>query len=730
MTEHVAPGDAYAPFGKLIKMLHPRAGGIAIYGADGQALWYSDGVENTDLHQLAAAIFGTDEAPAGEVAERVKTSPVRGERAVVLPLLDESRKGALLGALAVELDVSGQSESMIASLFGPVLACIARQLKLEEVATGASERAAGGDDLELLLGGDSGSGDGDALEQLVQNCVDHLDGVLGALVIPDKSLTICRAPAGQQLTTEDTVLTRTHRHLLAWVQLNDRPMVVNRVVQGKQTDAPPFKILSCPIRDINNRVAGILGLFRRPDSPDFEVRDVRILELMARKVVTILDSDYDKLTGLLNRPAFERQAQVVLDQTEQDNSLLYVDIDKLHLINDTFGFHAGDEVIRRFADILKEQLGDDDFAGRIAGDRFAVLLPQRDLAVAQNLSEALCKALAALRYLKGDKSLPMSMSVGVAQLRGGSEHLAHGLAAAEVACKAAKDRGRNRVEVFKDDDASIIKRHNDIFVFASLQDALRNNTFCLDAQPIVPLANPERLAGLEVLVRMQGENGEKVAPDKFLSAAERYQLMPALDRWVVSNTFEQVAAYHDVLAAGLLSVSVNLSGQSITSESFVDFLLQQLMEGDVAPELVVFELTETAAVADLERAEGFIRSVQDLGCRVALDDFGSGLSSFAYLKNLPVDCLKIDGSFVRDVATNRISESMVVAINQVARVMGLETVAEYVENTEIAEKLASLGVDFGQGFHLGRPQPLEQRLAELAGSDELHTRRSGSTTAA
>ena len=306
-----------------------------------------------------------------------------------------------------------------------------------------------------------------------------------------------------------------------------------------------------------------------------------------------------------------------------------------------------------------------------------------------------------------------------------------GLAAAEVACKAAKDRGRNRVEVFKDDDASIVKRHNDIFVFASLQDALRNNTFFLDAQPIVSLEKLDRMVGLEILVRMRGEKGEKVSPDKFLSAAERYQLMPALDRWVVSNALEQTAAYHDVLAAGRIGVSINISGQSITSESFVDFLLHELMEGDVAPELIAFELTETAAVADLDRAERFIRSVQELGCRVALDDFGSGLSSFAYLKNLPVDCLKIDGgSFVRDVVTNRISESMVVAINQVARVMGLETVAEYVEDQAIADKLASLGVDFGQGFHLGRPEPLEQRLAALADRDELRSRRSGSTTAA
>lgn len=728
MASQTPSGDAYAPFGKLIKMLHPRVGSMVIYGPDGAAVWYSDGVENTDLHALAATVFKPEAGAVGGTGQGLQRDTSGGDRAVLLPLVSPQGTG-LLGALAMEFDIQGQSETMIASLFNPVLDCITRQLQLEHDVTDLSERSAGGHDLAFLLGDEQASSQGDALEQLVQNCVNHLDGELGALVIPDKGVTICRAPAGK-VATEDTVLTRTHRHLLAWVQLNDRPMVVNTVVQGNQADAPPFKILSCPVRDASNRVAGILGVFRPPTGADFSERDTRMLELMARKVISILDSDYDTLTGLLNCPAFERQAQTILDNPDAHHGLLYVDIDKLHLINDSFGFDAGDEVIKRFAEILRERLGPQDLAGRIAGDRFAVLLHAQDLSNAQGFAESLCEAMASLRYLRGDKSVPMSMSVGTARLTGGGDNLAHALAAAEVACKAAKDRGRNRVEAFQDDDASIIRRHDDIVVFASLQEALRNNTFCLEAQPIVPLAEPHRLAGFEILVRMRGEDGELIAPDKFLNAAERYQLMPALDRWVVSNTLQQVAVYHEVIAAGRLAVSINISGQSICSESFVEFLLNQLMEGSVAPELLTFEITETAAVADLVRAENFIRSVQELGCRVALDDFGSGLSSFAHLKNLPVNCLKIDGSFVRDMVTNRISESMVVAINEVARVMGLETAAEYVESEAIADKLASLGIGSGQGFYLGRPEPLEQRLAALSTLDELRNRRRGGTTAA
>ncbi len=713
--------DAHGPFGQLIKMLLPRAGNVALYNAAAEPIWLSDGCEDPDVHELVAGLL---EGPPQQIPRTGRVVATAGGERICLFRLCGGADESLLGVLAVDLGEQGRSsDSMIASLLQPVVACLETRMVLEHnMLTRGAQADAGNGDLELLLAvDDAGSGETNALEQLVQSCVDHLNCRVGALVIPEQSLTICRTGTGTGTGAGGTepagVLTRTEKHLLAWVQLNDRPMVVNRVIQQADVDAPPYKILSCPIRDPNKRVTGILGVFRDERERDFELRDVRILELMCRKAVTLLDSSYDKFTGLLNRPAFERQVQSVLNDPRSDGGdcLLYIDIDKLHLVNNTFGFQAGDEVIRRFADVVRDRLGEQDLMGRIAGDRFAILLVDHSLEASRAVAENLREAMSSLRYLRGDRTVSVSISVGVAACGAAGQRFAHALAAAEVACKAAKDRGRNRVEVYEEDDLSIVKRHNDIYVFASLQEALRQNQFRLDAQPIVPLEGDlTEPAAFEVLVRLQNPEGELVAPDKFLSAAERYQLMPAIDRWVFCNTLGFLRDYVSALQARSVSFTINISGQSLGSDGFLQFLGSHLRSSGVPPELLCFEITETAAVANLERAENFICAMTGMGCRFALDDFGSGLSSFAYLRNLRVHTLKIDGSFVREAAENQISESMVVAIAQVAKVMGLQTVAEYVESESIAAKLRSIGVDYGQGFFLGRPRPIDQVLADLA----------------
>jgi diguanylate cyclase (GGDEF)-like protein len=708
--------DVHGPFGKLIRMLLPRAGTVTIYDKAGEALWLSDGCEEPEVHELVVERLRDDPQQIPRSGEVIITDG--GERICLFRLCGPADK-RLLGVLAVDLGEQGSSsDSMIISFLQPVVECIEHRMAIEQNLASLSRQASHGNDLDLLLAvDDSGDGDSNGLEQLVASCVEHLECAVGALVIPEKGVTICRHADAAKDGESAGLLTRTEKHLLAWAQLNDRPMVVNRVIQQAGNDAPPYKILSCPIREPNKRVAGILGMFRDPQAPDFELRDVRILELMSRKAVTLLDNSYDSFTGLLNRPAFEREVQVHLDEPppEAGHGLLYIDIDKLHIVNNAFGFAAGDEIIRRFADVTRERLGHKDLMGRIAGDRFAILLVDRNLDDSRGVAEDLREAMGGLRYLKGDRTVSVSISVGVAPCTAGGQRFAHALAAAEVACKAAKDRGRNRVEVFEEDDLSLVKRHNDIYVFAGLQEALRQDQFRLDAQPICPLQTDSREpTAFEVLVRLQNPAGELVAPDKFLSAAERYQLMPAIDRWVFMNTLNHLRGSVDTLVSRSIGFTINISGQSLGSDGFLQFLVSHLRTSGVPPQLLCFEVTETAAVANLDRAEAFIAEMTKLGCRFALDDFGSGLSSFAYLRNLRVHTLKIDGSFVREAAKNQISESMVVAITQVARVMGLSTVAEYVESESIAEKLRTIGVDFGQGFHLGRPRPLQAVLADLA----------------
>jgi Amt family ammonium transporter len=308
----------------------------------------------------------------------------------------------------------------------------------------------------------------------------------------------------------------------------------------------------------------------------------------------------------------------------------------------------------------------------------------------------------------------VSTSAGVAELPESQNPLAHGLANAEIACKAAKDRGRDRAEIYQDGDQSIMRRHTDVLVVQRLHEAIANDRFVLYAQPILPLGAERSEPRFELLLRMLSEEGTPLPPEKFLSAAERYQLLPAIDRWVVKNALASLAAHADALKGRGLRFSINISGPSIADEAFLEFLETSIKGSGLAPESLCFELTETAAVTNLTRADRLMQRLRVLGCSFALDDFGTGLSSLVYLKSLPVSVLKIDGAFVRDAGGNQRTEAMVRAIAQLAHTMGMETVAEFVETDESRTRMAALGVDFGQGFAIGRPVPLPEVLGDLA----------------
>jgi EAL domain-containing protein (putative c-di-GMP-specific phosphodiesterase class I) len=308
----------------------------------------------------------------------------------------------------------------------------------------------------------------------------------------------------------------------------------------------------------------------------------------------------------------------------------------------------------------------------------------------------------------------VSISIGVALLDTAAGEVMHSLAAAETACKAAKDRGRNRVEVYQANDASLVRRFADINIVGQLRAAIDADRLWLAAQLIVPLAGAgNRQPHFELLLRMLDEDGHSVGPDRFLSAANRYQLMPEIDRWVIKKAIEMLKPHAQLLAGTSMSFAINFSGQSLKDEDFVDFVLDRIRSSGLDPRVFCFELTESATIANIGRAESLIRSLRQLGCGVALDDFGTGLSSLAYLRQLPVSMLKIDGSFVRDILKDPRAESLVRAIAQLARSMSIATVAEYVETEEIRALVATLGVDYGQGYAIGKPRPFVDVLAEL-----------------
>ena len=701
-------GIGYAPYGQLVKMLLPSAGSTAIYDSAGELLWCSDGYERPDLRALLDSLRSDGDETL--VSQGRVCTTAAGVPSFVAAL--RSEEGQCLGSIVVELS-QGQTTryagSMVASLLRPILDCLQSRMSLEHTVL-TSHHEDDDSSLDLLLTVDEHDReDASALDKLLTHCAQHLGCAMGAISIPDANLTVS-CFLDERIATSQ-LLDRTQRHLLAWAQLNDRPMVVNRITNAAEMAA--YKILSCPIRDPHNRVTGLIALFRNPESEDFELRDVRILEFVSRKVVSILASQHDALTGLVNPLIFERRVQNILDRSEaQTRALLYIDIDKLQLVNEAFGLQAGDEVIQRLAEVIRMTTNGSAIASRVGGDRFALFLPTEETASrATDLGRRILTAASQLSYMNGSQAVPVSSSIGIALATQAGERAAHLIASAELACKRAKQQGRNRIEVFGDHDVVMLGRRKQLFASTSLQDALRNNEFRLEAQPIIGLrVRPAESVALELLVRMHSRTGELIAPDKFFDAAERYELLPAIDRWVMCSVVELLKRSELPIDALPYSFTLNVSAQSLAGEQFARFALDQLEHAGLPPSAFCFEIKESTAVNHLRQAERFIGELNAAGCKIALDDFGFGLSSLAHLKRLPVQFLKIDGRFVRRVLEDKVAESIVSGITKAARTLGVGTIAKHVESEALADKLRELDVDFGQGFFLGRPQSFAQLL--------------------
>jgi diguanylate cyclase (GGDEF)-like protein len=720
-----APVEAtsFDPYGQIVKMLMPRAQAIAIYDRMGLPIWLNDGVDTPGLHRLVRQAL-TSELHPGSREDGFAELLDRDHSAYAFMLRDV--EGELVGAIGIvfrepDRKAAARPFALVHSLLRPALECLRREL-VAQYSIGSLQRSLSlrDRDLELLLGAapdDAADGESaDDLAKLVQGCVDHLGGAVAALLIPDKNIAVCRTGSGTPPREGASLLTRVHRPLLAWTQLHRRTLLANRSVEHRALGAVGLKVLSCPVMHGAQQVLGLLALFKPPSAPDFDLRQVRIVELLARRVAWILMNAYDPATGLLTRPAFEKRAQSMIELSSPGgHCVIYIDIDRMHVLNENLGMHVGDEVIVRVAESIRRSLAPRMFAARISGDRYAVFVADTSIAAAQSIAEGLRESLTRLGCVARGRAVEVSGSFGVARVAEGERPLAHALAAAEIACKAAKDRGRDRVEVYEESDQSIVRRYTDVTLVGTLRRALAEDRFRLEAQAIVPLNGLAPGPKYELLLRMTDESGQSVSPERFLSAAERYQLAPAIDRWVVRRVLTLLGERSAALAGRRACFAVNISGQSLGDPEFCAFLEEALRRSPVPPALLSFELTETAAVANIVRAESLMRRVRELGHDVALDDFGRGLSSLSYLKTLPVTCLKIDGSLVRDVVADERSQAMLSAIVRLAGAMGLATVAECVESDEIRRITRGLGVEYGQGYSIGRPLPLDQVLKSVLG---------------
>lgn len=722
----------FGSYAQLTEALLGRGIGVCLLDAKLECTGESGPVA---VAELAGWLRGLGWA-AKPAADRQPSCANRNERRCSTALPLQTSDGQLLGVLCIEQVAEAgapcgpRHASSIARKLKPVLDSLHRELtarrpeqkKLQTL----TERTA---ELEWLFKVTSelkgGSDEQRVIEQLLSAATERLKSAFAVLLVPDKRLCVEYCREESQAAALREAWRQTRQGLLTWVQRQKRPLVVNGAGRAAG-QVSRCKVLCVPVLRETGRVIGALAFFNPPDARDYQNRHAFLARHLGRQTAGIVEAQFDLMTGLYTREGLEQMYLRLEDAPAETNgSVIYIDIDHMHVVNELHGFELGNELIARVADLVSPpQVPEGALAARISGDRFAVVLPATDTRPAATVAEGLQGAVKRLAIGPAQNPIDVSVSCGVAALVSMPQGLARALAAAELACKTAKKRGRNRVELYACEDASMVRRHDDVIAVGQLRAALKSDRLVLFAQRIVPLRDPSLPGGYEILLRMRAPDGGIVAPGSLISAAERYQLLPAIDRWVARRALQMLAPYRATIKSRGVSFSINVSGQSVGSDLYARQLAADLQAASLPAGSLALEITEQAAVTSLARANAMIRQLSPWGCRFALDDFGTGSNSLTYLKALPIARAKIDGSFVRDLLTNSRSQATVRGIVELARGLAIDTVAEFVESEAIAAKARAFGVDYAQGYAFGRPEPLESVLESLARDESQRLRRS------
>jgi diguanylate cyclase (GGDEF)-like protein len=515
--------------------------------------------------------------------------------------------------------------------------------------------------------------------------------------------------------------------LYAWVRDNRQSVIINGLADSLRSQLCrdiPYKVMAFPVTGSQGTIIGMLVCVNHLHSTDYFNSDRNLLEIISRKITKILQVKYDSLTGLMKLRAFQPVLEKAIASANAHgitHSFLNVDLDQLKVINDSMGREAGDAAIRYIAYLLREKLRVTDTVSYHGEGCFGVLLEKcqvdQGLCVADNLR----KAIAETGFTRDSKAVDVSVSIGMALIEPHAKNADAILEAAEIARDSAKESGRNSIQVYRHDDSDLTARKEQMQWVSRIQEALREDQFQIYAQTIEPLADANENYHFEILLRLTDREGDVVLPGAFLPPAERFNLMPTIDRWVIDKTFATLSEHGFAQSSLEGIVSINLAGQSLSDEGLIDYIDQKFTEYGLSMDCICFEVTETSAIGNMESAHYIMSSLKEKGCRFSLDDFGTGLSSFSYLKYLPVEYVKIDGSFVREMLDDQVAHAMVSSINQIGHVMGLKTIAEFVENDELRKQLELISIDYIQGFSVCKPVPLEDYLAVLLRGDTVMT---------
>ena len=685
---------------------------VAIHDVDGQLVWV--GPNESDSSRCTVNPFVRERDSGPGFCEQLE-----GQNLAYVFYLDCEQSGDLMGTLSVLVESPQPASFEFAYReLKPILTCIERQVEINaELSSVRRMSSAGRDGLELLVKMDEldgSAGPESILQSVLELTAAHFDCRYAIVSLPH--LSIQQAHPVAALTSA-----KTADQLIALLDsLNSAASEHRKVLVSDETTSvrnvkgiadQTSRVLCSPIVNSHDEVTGIFVLLGGDALPKEGIRLVRAICAKINSLTSTADQFSSKQFsrhGLLHH-----MKNVLARQPNMPHALLYLDIDKLHVVNDSFGYMAGDQVIRKLVSIVGDIAGEYDVVSHLSGDRLGFFL--RDC----NEQQALAKATLILDTLQRDTVkhdgviIDVSASIGIALMPDVVTDAAAALNTAEIAARSAKDRGGHRAVVYRDIDASVVQRRSDLNQVNQLQSAFIENRFVLYAQTIQPMQEDNDNCRCEILVRMLDEKEQLILPGQFMSAAERYQLMPALDRWVINKTLDELSNTDNLLEINLAHFSINVSAQSLADDDFLEHVVNRISESGVSPEALCFEITETALVRNLELAQRFISRLRKLGCRFALDDFGTGHCSFAYLKDMSVQYIKIDGVFIRDILDNPLSEAIVSSVINIAKVMHASTVAEHVENSRILARLRELDIDYVQGFAIARPQPLAEVLEKM-----------------
>ncbi len=711
----------YSSYGDLAGRLLPAAEQISFFGAGGELEW-TRGARNLDASslQLVGRIL------SGNLVDPQVLRLSARHIAVAIPINVDGRPVSILQVI-VTGDQAGRTQPPsdvrimrdTAGAAAPLVDCLCRELaqsiRKSLPAATLSERT---EELEWLFSltekMHSHSSDPRAISQLLGAAVEHMRASFGAVVVPEHGLELKYSSMIRFDRQSGGIFDRCNPYFMNFVMRRKQPLIANKAKAG--SNMPPFKVLLLPIEPHKGKVIGYTVFLKAAGLPSFGRRQLFLGRHIGHQVGTLLESQYDLATGLLTRNAFEQDVLAAIAAAPESavHALLYFDIDGLHVINDVLGFGCGDEAIVRVAELFHAPvLPEEAVSSRIGGDSFLIYLPGHDAEQAAARARVILRDATRCSVGSGDKSIALSLSCGVVRIHLVRSNLSDAIATAQRACAGCKQSGGNRLEIHLDIDAATMRRKAEGVDVSQIRKAITEGRFCVYSQKIVSSIDSNQIHGIECLVRMQGDAGKLIAPADFFPTAERHRLLKAIDHWVISTTLRAIRPFRTMLLEAKVTVAINISAQCMQDDAFVESIEGWLADSRIAPGLILFEIAESAAVANLSRAGRLMSRLRRQGCRFALDDFGTGLNSLSYLQTLPVSQVKIDGSFTHELLSDERSAAMVKAIVLDAASLGIESVAECVESLPVAQRVRDLGVDYLQGFVVHRPEPLRQVLDSI-----------------